>query len=79
MSPMIQVIKSKKKLTGKDQRIFDSKLSNTFIHVSGDKSVQCGRKVDAFQVWFMLKTRGERYFCEGVENAFAQVKRQDFL
>ena len=40
---------------------------------TGDKSVQCGRKVDAFQVWFMLKTRGERYFCEAVENAFDQV------
>lgn len=40
---------------------------------TGDKSVQCGRKVDAFQVWFMLKTRGEKYFAEAVENAFAQV------
>jgi len=40
---------------------------------TGDKSVQCGRKVDAFQVWFMLKTRGERYFCEAVENAFDQA------
>ena len=40
---------------------------------TGDKSVQCGRKVDAFQVWFMLKIRGERYFCEAVENAFDQV------
>jgi len=41
---------------------------------TGDKSVQCGRKTDAFQVWFMLKTRGERYFSEGVENAFAQAE-----
>ena len=40
---------------------------------TGDKSVQCGRKTDAFQIWFMLKTRGEQYFCEAVENAFAQV------
>ena len=22
---------------------------------TGDKSVQCGRKVDAFKLWFMLK------------------------
>ena len=40
---------------------------------TGDKSVQCGRKVDAFQVWFMFKTRGEQYFSNAVENAFSQV------
>lgn len=40
---------------------------------TGDKSVQCGRKVDAFQVWFMMKVRGEKYFSDAVENAFAQV------
>merc|ERR1739838_793095 len=40
---------------------------------TGDKSIQCGRKTDAFQIWFMLKTRGERYFCEAVENAFDQA------
>ena len=40
---------------------------------TGDKSVQCGRKVDAFQVWFMLKVRGEKYFEEAIDNAFAQV------
>lgn len=43
---------------------------------TGDKSVQCGRKVDAFQVWFMLKARGEDYFVGKIENAFAQA---DFL
>ena len=41
---------------------------------TGDKSVQCGRKVDAFQVWFMLKIRGESYFAEGVKNAFDQAE-----
>jgi sulfinoalanine decarboxylase/aspartate 1-decarboxylase len=29
---------------------------------TGDKSVQCGRKTDAFKLWFMLKARGEKYF-----------------
>ncbi len=29
---------------------------------TGDKSVQCGRKTDAFKLWFMLKARGEAYF-----------------
>ena len=41
---------------------------------TGDKSVQCGRKVDAFQVWFMMKTMGEEYFSRAVENAFDQVR-----
>ena len=41
---------------------------------TGDKSVQCGRKVDAFQVWFMLKVRGENYFAEAVQNAFDQAE-----
>jgi sulfinoalanine decarboxylase len=33
-------------------------------------SVQCGRKVDAFKAWFMLKARGEDYFEKLVDNAF---------
>ena len=36
---------------------------------TGDKSVQCGRKTDAFKVWFMLKARGEDYFTKAVEQA----------
>ena len=37
---------------------------------TGDMSVQCGRKVDAFKAWFMLKARGEDYFEMLVDNAF---------
>ena len=37
---------------------------------TGDKSVQCGRKVDAFKFWFQLKARGEEYMEEIVDNAF---------
>ena len=33
-------------------------------------SVQCGRKVDAFKAWFMLKARGDAYFESLVDNAF---------
>lgn len=56
---------------------------------TGDKSVQCGRKVDAFKLWFMLKVvyrlgfctnnsfhvqaRGEDYMEEIVDNAFAMT------
>lgn len=40
---------------------------------TGDKSVQCGRKVDAFKLWFMLKARGEDYMEDMVDNTFAQA------
>ena len=32
--------------------------------------MQCGRKTDAFKIWFMLKVRGEDYISRVVENAF---------
>ena len=35
---------------------------------TGDKSVQCGRKTDAFKLWFMLKARGEEHFESEVFN-----------
>merc|ERR1712142_1258029 len=35
---------------------------------TGDKSVQCGRKKDAFKIWFMLKARGEDHFTKAVEH-----------
>ena len=37
---------------------------------TGDKSIQCGRKVDAFKFWFMLKARGEDYMENMVDNTF---------
>ena len=56
---------------------------------TGDKSVQCGRKVDAFKLWFMLKVwllhglkiftmiplqaRGEDYMEDIVDNTFAMT------
>eukprot|EP00095_Tigriopus_kingsejongensis_P002620 snap_masked-scaffold1459_size40432-processed-gene-0.5 protein:Tk02620 transcript:snap_masked-scaffold1459_size40432-processed-gene-0.5-mRNA-1 annotation:"glutamate decarboxylase-like protein 1" len=40
---------------------------------TGDKSIQCGRKVDGFKLWFMLKARGESYFEQLVDNAFDQA------
>ena len=41
---------------------------------TGDKSVQCGRKVDAFKFWFMLKARGEKYFVDQVDNCLEQAE-----
>ncbi|KAB7496498.1 Cysteine sulfinic acid decarboxylase [Armadillidium nasatum] len=37
---------------------------------TGDKSIQCGRKADAFKLWFMFKIHGLDVFKKRVENAF---------
>ncbi|KAL1461854.1 hypothetical protein WDU94_013721 [Cyamophila willieti] len=36
---------------------------------TGDKSIQCGRKVDAFKLWLMWKARGNSGFERFVDNA----------
>lgn len=36
----------------------------------GDKTIQCGRKVDAFKFWLMWKARGDLGLAEVVDNAF---------
>eukprot|EP01060_Flectonema_neradi_P036562 TRINITY_DN7060_c0_g1_i1.p1 TRINITY_DN7060_c0_g1~~TRINITY_DN7060_c0_g1_i1.p1 ORF type:complete len:515 (+),score=111.22 TRINITY_DN7060_c0_g1_i1:48-1592(+) len=36
----------------------------------GDKSLQCGRHVDALKLWMMLKKHGKQYFADRVENGF---------
>lgn len=36
---------------------------------TGDKSVQCGRKVDVFKFWLMLKARGLTTFEKLIDNA----------
>lgn len=36
---------------------------------TGDKSVQCGRKVDVFKFWLMLKARGLTAFEQLIDNA----------
>ena len=37
---------------------------------TGDKSIQCGRKVDCLKLWMMWKARGTAKFAEEVENLF---------
>lgn len=41
---------------------------------TGDKSVQCGRKVDGFKLWLMWKARGDRGMEAMVDNAFNCAK-----
>ncbi|XP_055600896.1 acidic amino acid decarboxylase GADL1-like [Uranotaenia lowii] len=36
---------------------------------TGDLSVQCGRKIDSFKFWFMLKARGTDWFEKSVDSA----------
>jgi sulfinoalanine decarboxylase len=36
---------------------------------TGDKSVQCGRKVDAFKLWLMWKAHGNNGFESLINNA----------
>ena len=36
---------------------------------TGDKSVQCGRKTDAFKIWFMMRVRGEAWLADSVKRA----------
>uniref|UniRef100_A0A1B0CYI8 Glutamate decarboxylase n=1 Tax=Phlebotomus papatasi TaxID=29031 RepID=A0A1B0CYI8_PHLPP len=38
---------------------------------TGDKSFQCGRKVDAFKFWLMMKVRGVGDLGDKVDNAMA--------
>lgn len=41
---------------------------------TGDKSVQCGRKVDVFKFWLMLKARGINGFEILIDNAIEKSK-----
>lgn len=40
---------------------------------TGDKSLSCGRKVDAFKFWLMFKKHGERGFESLIDNAFEKA------
>ncbi|CAL1538573.1 unnamed protein product [Lymnaea stagnalis] len=37
---------------------------------TGDKSIQCGRKVDALKLWIMWKAKGSNQFAADIENIF---------
>ncbi|XP_071103168.1 cysteine sulfinic acid decarboxylase-like isoform X1 [Haliotis cracherodii] len=38
---------------------------------TGDKSVQCGRKVDVLKLWMMWKAKGDNQFERDIDNIFA--------
>lgn len=37
---------------------------------TGDKSIQCGRKVDALKIWTMWKSKGDAGMAAGVDHLF---------
>merc|ERR1712227_654768 len=41
---------------------------------TGDKAVQCGRKVDVFKLWLMWKAEGSIGFEKSIDNMFAMSK-----
>ncbi|XP_061177418.1 cysteine sulfinic acid decarboxylase-like [Saccostrea echinata] len=40
----------------------------------GDKTIQCGRKVDIFKLWLMWRSRGDTGMAKQVENSFENAK-----
>jgi len=46
----------------------------------GDKTIQCGRRADAFKIWFMWKARGDAGIAGIVDQCFARASfMADFL
>ena len=41
---------------------------------TGDKSIQCGRKVDVFKLWLMWKAKGNQGFEMEIDNSFENAK-----
>ena len=41
---------------------------------TGDKSIQCGRKVDVFKLWLMWKAKGNKGFEESINNIFEKAQ-----
>lgn len=41
---------------------------------SGDKAIQCGRKVDSLKLWLHLASKGDQLLQQSVENVFHQVQ-----
>ena len=40
----------------------------------GDKSIQCGKSIDSFKLWFMFKARGMKGLEESIDRAFDSSK-----
>uniref|UniRef100_A0A336MMD0 CSON003636 protein n=1 Tax=Culicoides sonorensis TaxID=179676 RepID=A0A336MMD0_CULSO len=54
--------------------VFATEKYYSTCYDTGDKSVQCGKKVDAFKLWLILKARGLDAFEEITVNIFESAK-----
>ena len=49
-----------------------------YKQISGDKTVQCGRKIDAFKFWMLWKSRGmvgmEKHVDRSFENTRLEIR-----
>lgn len=74
----IFVIKNKQLLhecnSANAQYLFQQDKFYDVSYDTGDKSVQCGRKVDALKIWLMFKSRGLKEFGRLIDNAMACSK-----
>ena len=58
----------------KAEYIFQSDKYYDDSYDTGDKSIQCGRKVDSLKLWLMLQAYGDRGMEQAVDNVFEMAK-----
>ena len=46
----------------------------TMLIPTGDKTVQCGRKVDVLKLWLMWKAEGDKGLEQAVDKAFDNAR-----
>ena len=49
-------------------------LYNPIFQITGDKTVQCGRKGDALKLWTMWKARGDKGMADIVDKAMDNAR-----
>nr|XP_055045198.1 cysteine sulfinic acid decarboxylase isoform X2 [Misgurnus anguillicaudatus] len=65
---LMQCHSSKATYLFQQDKFYDTSLD------TGDKSIQCGRKVDCLKLWLMWKAIGSHGFAERVEKAFSLAR-----
>lgn len=57
-----------------DRYPFRQNIHAIYTIFKGDKTVQCGRKVDVLKLWLLWKSRGNDGMAKQVENSFENAK-----
>lgn len=58
-------------MSAKAKYLFQQDKFYDISYDTGDKSLQCGRKVDAFRLWLMWKAKGNKGFEAEIDHKFA--------